>query len=114
MAWEFFAACEVADLVESRPRRIDVEGFRICLVSIDGRIHACADACPHERVSLGDGGRIEGCEIVCGAHHWRFDIRTGRGTTDPKVGLRRFPVGRKDGWVYVGFWDGEGPEPPVP
>lgn len=114
MSWSFFPACPASDVPTGRTKKVRVEGFALCLTAVDGRVHACADACPHERVSLGDGGRMDGAEIVCGAHHWRFDVRTGQCSTDAGTTLRRFPVGRKDGWIYVGFWDGDGPEPPVP
>lgn len=46
------------------------------LFRVDGRIHAMEDACPHAGDSL-SGGLLEGCVVVCPAHGWDFDVRTG-------------------------------------
>ncbi|MCK6526673.1 Rieske 2Fe-2S domain-containing protein [Myxococcota bacterium] len=105
MAWRFYEACPEGAVPPGGKRRVVVEGYPVCLVNLGGTIHATGDYCPHEAVSLGDGGRVEGETLVCGAHGWRFDVRTGACQDDPGVELPRFPVGRKDGWLYVGFWE---------
>ncbi len=108
MAWSYFPACPVLDVPEGGKKRVIVEGYALCLFQIDGTLYAAADACPHERVSLADGGKMVRGRIVCGAHHWVFDPKTGVCETDAGHSLRRFPVGRKDGMIYVGFWEAEG------
>ena len=34
--------------------------------------------CPHRHADLAVFGEIEGCELVCTLHGWRFDLETGR------------------------------------
>ena len=34
--------------------------------------------CPHRQADLSVFGEIEGCELVCTLHGWRFDVETGK------------------------------------
>lgn len=56
----------------------------VCLINIDGEIHAINDSCTHEDASLSDG-TIIGDEIECPLHGGAFDIRTGEPTSFPVV-----------------------------
>jgi vanillate O-demethylase monooxygenase subunit len=47
-------------------------------------VAAYRDLCPHRRVPL-SAGRVEGSELVCGYHGWRFDA-SGRCTAIPALG----------------------------
>jgi nitrite reductase (NADH) small subunit len=106
VAYLFYEACEEADLpAVGHGKRYLVEGYDICIFNVDGTLHASGDACPHERVSLGDGSTLDGEIVTCGAHRWQFNIRTGECLEDDAFPLRKHPVGRSNGVVYVGFWD---------
>ena len=35
-------------------------------------------ACPHREADLSVFGEVEGNELVCTLHGWRFDLETGR------------------------------------
>ena len=39
--------------------------------------------CPHRNADLAVFGEIDGCELVCTLHGWRFDLETGRCLTAP-------------------------------
>ena len=39
----------------------------------DGQAHVTAAFCPHLGAHIGYGGRVEGNEIICPFHGWRFD-----------------------------------------
>ncbi len=107
----FYPACNVEDVPEGGKLRVVVEGYPVCLFHVDGTFYASGDPCPHELVSLGDGGVLDGEVVTCGAHRWRFNVRTGQcyEDDDPSHRLTRLPCGRKDGVVYVGFEAGEEP-----
>ncbi len=47
--------------------------------------------CPHRNADLSAFGEIDGCELVCTLHGWRFDVETGRNTTaaDRPIRIRR-------------------------
>jgi UDP-MurNAc hydroxylase len=44
--------------------------------------------CPHRNADLAVFGEIEGCELVCTLHGWRFDLETGRCLTADDRSLR--------------------------
>jgi phenylpropionate dioxygenase-like ring-hydroxylating dioxygenase large terminal subunit len=85
-----------------------------------GRIR-CHDAyCPHMGAHLAEGS-VDGDQIRCFFHHWRFDAE-GRLTdipcqdTLPKVGVQAWPVGEAYGlvWVWCGGTEAKLPLPYVP
>ena len=109
MPYLYYEACDVAEIPEGGRLKVIIEDYPVALFNVGGTIYAGGDLCPHERVSLCAGGRLEGEIITCGAHQWRFNVRTGVCLEDSGFPLKRFPVGRKGGTVYVGFWsDDEG------
>jgi len=44
--------------------------------------------CPHRQADLSRFGTIEGGELTCSLHHWRFDLATGRCLTSDDRHLR--------------------------
>ena len=77
MSWSFFPACTEDELPPGSKLKVLIEGMPICVYNVGGTIYASGDWCPHEKVSLGDGGLLEGEVITCGAHRWCFNVRTG-------------------------------------
>jgi nitrite reductase/ring-hydroxylating ferredoxin subunit len=72
------------------------EGGRACVMD---------DRCPHQWSSLAAEGRVEGDELVCTAHCWRFDP-DGRGSKltvlgrrDPKSDVRAYPAREVEGRI---------------
>ena len=105
MSHLFYPACGEDDVPEGGKLRVVVEGYPVCLYRVSGTFYASGDPCPHELLSLADGGFMEGEIVTCGAHRYRFNVRTGECFDDPGVHLTRLPCGRKDGTVYVGLED---------
>lgn len=87
----------------------DVESSRVADVEVDdlelvvwrdqrGQLCVMEARCPHQWSHLGVEGVVDGCELVCTSHFWRFD-RDGAGTKlamsgrrDSKARIRTFPV----------------------
>lgn len=63
---------------------VEVGDEPVCLINLDGEIHALNDTCTHEDASLSDG-EIVGDEIECPLHGGSFNIRTGEPTSFPVV-----------------------------
>lgn len=57
--------------------RVEAAGKGLALASVDGRITALDDRCPHFGASLSDG-TIEGGVVVCPWHGREYDLVTGR------------------------------------
>jgi phenylpropionate dioxygenase-like ring-hydroxylating dioxygenase large terminal subunit len=77
----------------------------------DGTLHAIANRCAHRQLKLSHG-RVEGCELVCAYHGWKYDGE-GRlaavphdlfGYDLPKVRIPKFPVRVRYGliWIFPG------------
>lgn len=76
--------------------------------------------CPHQWSHLAAEGVVDGDELVCAAHFWRFD-RHGRGTKlnvggrrDPKSDVEVFECRERDGMIearVAGRGSGAGPGP---
>jgi toluene monooxygenase system ferredoxin subunit len=67
----------------------------VLLCNLDGTLAAYEDRCPHLANPLSEGV-LDGGVLICGAHEWQFDARTGRGINPASACLRRYPV-RLDG-----------------
>lgn len=41
--------------------------------TVSGQVVACDARCPHQWAHLGSAGAVDGEELVCLSHFWRFD-----------------------------------------
>jgi phenylpropionate dioxygenase-like ring-hydroxylating dioxygenase large terminal subunit len=74
----------------------------------EGHYQVFEDACPHKRVRLSKLGKIQGTELMCCYHGWRFDCQNGHCTSlDAMPGqercfdLKTFPVKEYGGWIWA-------------
>jgi phenylpropionate dioxygenase-like ring-hydroxylating dioxygenase large terminal subunit len=74
-----------------------------------GDLHVQDAFCPHLGAHLGHGGKVDGCELVCPFHGWKFDA-AGDNTdipystrTNRKGTLRTFPVVERNGTSMVWY-----------
>jgi nitrite reductase/ring-hydroxylating ferredoxin subunit len=72
-----------------------------------GRIAACDARCPHQWANLGTAGAVDGEEIVCLSHFWRFDQEgtgsklSAKGRRDEKSPIDMFEVRERDGRLEI-------------
>jgi phenylpropionate dioxygenase-like ring-hydroxylating dioxygenase large terminal subunit len=73
----------------------------------DGVVCVMDARCPHQWSHLGAEGVVDGDELVCAAHFWRFD-RTGagskvniKGRRDAKADVAVFEARERDGLIEV-------------
>ncbi len=76
--------CEVGDLVDGVPSRVDIAGLRLCVVRIGDTVSAIDDTCSHADVSLSEG-EVDPDEgtIECWKHGSLFSLTTGEPLTLP-------------------------------
>jgi 3-phenylpropionate/trans-cinnamate dioxygenase ferredoxin component len=92
----FQRVCALADLTDSVPLKVDVDGLDVAVVQHDDEVFAIEDECSHAAVALSEG-EVEDCTIECWLHGSRFDLRTGKPTGLPATQpVPVFPV-RIDG-----------------
>jgi nitrite reductase/ring-hydroxylating ferredoxin subunit len=83
----------------------------------EGAFHTQDAFCPHLGAHLGHGGIVDGCQIECPFHGWRFDDE-GRNTdipyserTNAKARLRTFPTIERNGLVLAWYHPDPAVEP---
>jgi len=93
--------CNVADLTPGVGYAAAVQGKQLALFRhADGRIFAVDAVCPHAGGPL-EEGPMRNCEITCPLHDYKFDLITGRCSTDPGLALQTYPVFIEDNQVWV-------------
>jgi phenylpropionate dioxygenase-like ring-hydroxylating dioxygenase large terminal subunit len=82
----------------------------------EGAVHVQDAFCPHLGAHLGHGGTVDGCEIVCPFHGWRYDAE-GANTAIPyserlnrRARLRTFPTIERNG-VVLSWYHPDGAAP---
>ena len=97
----FVRVASVDEIPERRGLRVRADDVDIGLYRVDEAIYAMEDVCPHAGYPLSDG-ELEGCVIVCKAHGWPFDVRSGFDPDNPDgFPIPCFAVRVEDGTVFV-------------
>ncbi len=78
----------------------EAAGVAVCLVKVEGALHALDNWCPHRRGPLGQGW-LEGRSVVCPWHCWEFDVGSGEALPPENDKVAVFPVKVEDGAVLV-------------
>ena len=95
--------CTTDQVAEGQLRGFLVHGvtWPVMVTILDGETIAFPGVCPHDDVSLVNYGRLDGGEITCRVHGYRFDLRTGRCEHNPALHLRRYKVTRVGDEIWV-------------
>lgn len=89
MAYRKVATLQEVWIGEMIPAVLD--GTKVLVVRFDDRVCAYQDRCAHLGVPLSQG-TLRGDVLICGAHHYEYDARTGQGLNPRCVGLTPLPV----------------------
>jgi 3-phenylpropionate/trans-cinnamate dioxygenase ferredoxin subunit len=110
------AVGRVDDFEEPAIRLMAVAGRNVGVIRWKDDFFAVLNTCPHMagpvcgfiKKHIGWSGVIgtpvvfeDRPIIVCGWHHWEFDLLTGRALLDPKSRLRTYPIEVAEGQVIV-------------
>jgi nitrite reductase/ring-hydroxylating ferredoxin subunit len=95
--------CTIDQVVAGQLRAFKVEHatWPVIVTLHGGETVAFPGFCPHDMVSLVDYGRLEGDEVVCRVHGYRFDVATGSCEHAPWLRLRRYKVTQVGNEVWV-------------
>jgi len=96
----FRRALGEAELWTGESVGVEVEGRKILLCNVDGRVSAFDDRCAHQGWPL-SRGTLVAAELTCALHGWRYDACTGAGVNPRGVALRAYPVRIADGDILV-------------
>ncbi|MER5807082.1 bifunctional 3-phenylpropionate/cinnamic acid dioxygenase ferredoxin subunit [Streptomyces sp. NPDC002033] len=97
----YLKACALSELEENTPKRVELDGTPVSIVSTAGEVFAINDICSHANVSLSEG-EVEDCMIECWLHGSAFDLRTGKPSGLPATRpVPVYPVKIEGGSVLV-------------
>lgn len=92
--------CKLSDLQENTGRRFIVNDIEVAVFKINSEVFAVSNICPHQQTHLIYDGFVEDEFVVCPAHGWRFNLRTGKKDTGSN-GLQVYPVKVDDDKIFV-------------
>ncbi len=95
-----------SDVCEGQLLAVRVEGAKVLISRVNGRVHAVLDRCPHMGMSMAKG-KVEGGVITCPWHNSRFDLCTGR-NLDWVSGVMGVPMPQ---WTHKVIAMGKSPAP---
>ena len=90
--------------LKTKPAEIKLFGREIVLFrGSDGRVYALNNRCPHRKMRLSQG-HVDGCQIVCPYHGWRFSgegAGVSPGTPGMKVSTESYEASEGHGVVWL-------------
>ena len=84
---EFQTVAKVGSIPEGEGRAFPLNGRMIAVFLRDGQYFAIDDCCPHMGASLA-AGYLDGTEVMCPWHAWRFCVKDGLWLDNPKSKIR--------------------------
>ena len=97
----YTALCKLNNLLEGEAVPFRLAGREIMLVWADGgELKAFDGLCPHQRIPFSQG-RFNGRQLICTAHDWVFDGRSGECHRGQPCELTSYPLRVTDGLVEV-------------
>ena len=88
-------------LQENKTQLLVVHGRRICLVLQQEKAFAVEDSCPHNGESLSKGVVNHLGEVICPWHGYRFELKTGRESSERCRDLVTYPVREDETGLYI-------------
>ena len=92
--------CKVNELYENSGRRFIISEIEVAVFKINSEVLAVSNICPHQQTNLIYDGFIEEDFVVCPAHGWKFNLRTGKKDSGSN-GLDSYPVKVFDDKVFI-------------
>lgn len=78
-----------------------LDGIEVGVFRVGEDVFALENRCPHAGDPLSEGV-LEGAVVICRAHGWDFDVRTGHRPDNPDgFPIPCFPVRVEDGEVEI-------------
>jgi nitrite reductase/ring-hydroxylating ferredoxin subunit len=83
--------CRVSELKENHGKRFLINDVDIAVFKVNEEIFILNNTCPHQHTTIIYDGIIEDGCVVCPAHGWMFNLKTGLQPTGAR-GLDSYPV----------------------
>ena len=80
----FVRVGDVSEVLVGKMKGFSAEGKEILVANVEGRYYAMGRLCTHAKGNLAEGSLEDGI-VTCPRHGSKFDVRTGKLVTGPKV-----------------------------
>lgn len=97
---KFQKLCKVSELSPGNSKRFILDFADVALFNVDGEYYALDNVCPHQHAAIMYDGYFEDDCIVCPAHGWKFNLKTGLKPGGGR-GLEKYELEIKDGIIYI-------------
>ena len=84
---QFQTLCQADEIPEGEGRAFPLNGTLVAVFRREGEYFAINDSCPHMGASLASG-YLEGCDVICPWHAWKFCVKDGIWMDNPKSKVR--------------------------
>ncbi len=92
--------CTVSELKQNQGKRFLINDVEVAVFKIEEEIFIVSNICPHQHTALIYDGFIEAGCVVCPAHGWKFNLKTGKQPTGAR-GLDIYQVKVMDDEVFA-------------
>ena len=96
----FTFLCSRNNLKEGIGKKFLVNDVEVAVFKINSQVFALNNICPHQQSHLIYDGFIEDEFVVCPAHGWKFNLRTGKKDSGSN-GLDTYPIKLVDENIFV-------------
>ena len=101
MGVAYSPVARVGELGAGERKCVDLGGRRVIIANLDGEYFVFGAECPHESAEL-ELADINGTELRCDGHSYRFDLRSGECVMPPGgPPLAVLPVEQRDDEICV-------------
>ncbi|MRS12819.1 MAG: hypothetical protein EG823_07080 [Actinobacteria bacterium] len=91
--------CRVNDLAPGQTKHVKAGKTDYALARVGDEFYAISNVCVHAFGPLADGV-LEGHELACPWHGWRYDVRDGT-TNHPDADVAAYPVTVRHGYLWL-------------
>jgi 3-phenylpropionate/trans-cinnamate dioxygenase ferredoxin component len=104
----FRAVCKLDDVPDGAGITVELDGSELAVFRIGESLWCTEGRCPHA-FELMSKGVLENGTVECLAHHYVFDLKTGKATqpTPGAAWLKLFPIQVVNGEIRVAFEGGD-------
>jgi nitrite reductase/ring-hydroxylating ferredoxin subunit len=88
---DFVKVAETTDIPEGKMKMVTVSGQEVLISNIKGNFYAIGNRCTHRGGRLSEG-YLEDYVVKCPLHGSKFDVRTGKLISGPKMLFIRLSI----------------------
>ncbi len=99
---DFHPVATRSEIPVGKSKMIELGDRVIALFNIDGKFYAIDNSCTHRGGPLAEG-HLDGKEVICPWHIWRFDVTTGHCDINPDLSTNTYPVKVNGEEILVGI-----------